>query len=559
VSSLSFSQNELWIYTYDQGKSSLLKAITLKDSSQAETELNKQIEAYQSEGYLLCRLDSDIIADSVRYARLNTGPLYEWLNLSASEIPSEVLQKAGFKTKYYNSKPINPKSFSLLKQNILKVMENNGYPFSSVELKNIEEKGTQISAGLFLGKGPLIMIDTIEIRGNTETNPKYIRNYLDLWEGQLYNEKLLASIGLRLKESPFLQETKENEIYFENDAAKLFLFIDDKKANVIDGVLGVLPSEQGDVVVSGDIKLQLLNSFKQGDKVQLKWRKLQDRTQDFKLYGNYPFLLNTPIDLGANLFLYRRDTLFSTVRAEAEIAYRLKANNKLKLKVGRSSSSIISSAGLSNISQLPEYADVAINFYGLGADLEDLDYRYNPTRGYQIEIGANTGQKIISENPAINPELYDSLSLKSTQFELNADLKLFIPLLKRSTILQRFQGGWLKNDQLFNNELFRIGGIKTLRGFDIESIFASLFGIYSLEYRFLLERNSYLFAFADMAYYENTALNNRMVDRPIGFGAGMSFETKAGIFSLSYALGRQQQNPILLRTGKVHFGLVNYF
>lgn len=46
---------------------------------------------------------------------------------------------------------------------------------------------------------------------------------------------------------------------------------------------------------------------------------------------------------------------------------------------------------------------------------------------------------------------------------------------------------------------------------------------------------------------------------PVGFGAGITFETRLGIFSFNYALGKQFNNPILFKEGKVHFGIVNYF
>jgi hypothetical protein len=86
------------------------------------------------------------------------------------------------------------------------------------------------------------------------------------------------------------------------------------------------------------------------------------------------------------------------------------------------------------------------------------------------------------------------------------------------------------------------------RGFNEESILASTFSIVNLEYRYLLEENSFLFAFFNGAYYENKAVNRNIVDRPFGFGTGMSFETKAGIFSISYALGKQFDNPIEFRS-----------
>ena len=101
--------------------------------------------------------------------------------------------------------------------------------------------------------------------------------------------------------------------------------------------------------------------------------------------------------------------------------------------------------------------------------------------------------------------------------------------------------------------------MRTLRGFDEESINASLFGIATFEYRFLLERNSNLYLFGDYAYYERNVLNAHFSDRPIGFGAGIRFQTKPGIFSINYALGSQQGNPVLLKSAKIHFGFVNYF
>ena len=103
------------------------------------------------------------------------------------------------------------------------------------------------------------------------------------------------------------------------------------------------------------------------------------------------------------------------------------------------------------------------------------------------------------------------------------------------------------------------GGIKSLRGVDEASIYCSSFGIGTVEYRFLFEENSNVFVFFDQAWIEDRTLDVNLSDTPMGFGAGTSFETKAGIFSLTYALGRQFNNPIELRGGKVHFGFTSLF
>ena len=107
--------------------------------------------------------------------------------------------------------------------------------------------------------------------------------------------------------------------------------------------------------------------------------------------------------------------------------------------------------------------------------------------------------------------------------------------------------------------MYRFGGLKTLRGFDEASLLASTYGIGKIEYRFILETNSYLLLFFNQAWFENKGRETPVSDTPYGFGAGITFDTKLGIFSFTYALGSQQDSPIEFRAAKIHFGLVNYF
>jgi outer membrane protein assembly factor BamA len=107
--------------------------------------------------------------------------------------------------------------------------------------------------------------------------------------------------------------------------------------------------------------------------------------------------------------------------------------------------------------------------------------------------------------------------------------------------------------------LFRIGGLRTLRGFNEESIFASTYIIPTIEYRFLFSQNSHLLLFAEGAWYENTSNGLYVSDTPMSVGAGINFETKAGILTLNYGVGNQFGNGFDLRSGKIHFGLVKLF
>jgi outer membrane protein assembly factor BamA len=284
-------------------------------------------------------------------------------------------------------------------------------------------------------------------------------------------------------------------------------------------------------------------------------------TQDLKTRLIFPFLFKTPFGIDAAFKLYKKDSTYLEVNPNIGIQYHFTGENYFKVFVNRKQLTLINTKGLKNITVLPPFADVTSSLYGLSLRLENLDYRLNPRKGYSLTGTVAAGNKTIKKNDDLNPVIYNNLTLRSAQYSAELEAEVFVPIKNRSTLKIGTRSAYLHNENLFQNELFRIGGLKTLRGFDEESIFASSYYIFTLEYRYLLEENSYLFFFGDGAYYENQSISytGDRYDTPYGFGAGISFETKAGIFSINYALGSQFGNPVDIRAGKVHFGIVNYF
>ena len=135
----------------------------------------------------------------------------------------------------------------------------------------------------------------------------------------------------------------------------------------------------------------------------------------------------------------------------------------------------------------------------------------------------------------------------------------FWQLHRKTTLLTGIKGKAIYAEKVFFNEQFRIGGNKLLRGFDEESIFTPWYAFTTFEFRYLFLKNSYLFAFYDQAVVKDARYTNTVVDFPLGFGAGVSLETKIGVFAIHYALGRQYRNNIDFRNSKIHVGYVNYF
>ena len=176
-----------------------------------------------------------------------------------------------------------------------------------------------------------------------------------------------------------------------------------------------------------------------------------------------------------------------------------------------------------------------------------------------VDADVRAGKKTIKKNNALNENLYEDIALKTVKYFVTFQGDFYFSLVKRTAIKLGSQLGWLENENLFVNELFRLGGIRTLRGFNEESLFASFYSVGTIEFRYLLEQNSNIYVFFDQCYYERKMRDSYFHDSPYSFGAGISFQTKAGIFSLNYALGSEQGNPIQFKGAKIHFGFINYF
>jgi hypothetical protein len=340
------------------------------------------------------------------------------------------------------------------------------------------------------------------------------------------------------------------------------LYLDDKKASTFNGILGFLPNSdptQTKPLITGEIHLRLYNALNRGELIDLNWRKLQVATQYLDVKLAYPYLFSTQFGLDGNLNLYKRDTTFLNLIRGIGVQYLLKGGNYIKAFVENRSSTLLNTTGFENVLTLPDNADISTTQYGIEIQADRLDYRYNPRKGFSVYVKAGIGTKNIKRNNKINPEVYEGLRLRSTQVNTELRAAYYFPLSRRSIIKTGVNGGYIYSPVMFTNELYRLGGLNSLRGYTDESVFVSAYSIFTLEYRFLLEQNSYLFGFADAGYFQRKVVQGFTDYQPYAFGAGISFETKIGIFSLVYALGNELDNNIQFRNAKIHFGITNYF
>jgi hemolysin activation/secretion protein len=191
--------------------------------------------------------------------------------------------------------------------------------------------------------------------------------------------------------------------------------------------------------------------------------------------------------------------------------------------------------------------------------LRRLDQFYVPRKGFEVRLDAGVGQRNIIKNSKADEVLYNKLIMKSLRYQIVGEAAGYIPLHKRWILVLKIDGGYLFGTQLVMNELYRIGGMQTLQGFEENSLFASAYLLSMPEIRFLFTKNSYIHAFFNGGWFERKLPSDYYRDYPYSFGIGLSFDAKFGIFSLSYALGHAQNHPLSFRTGKIHFGVAVSF
>ena len=448
------------------------------------------------------------------------------------------------------SATFSPDELSAFLVDKLSVFSNQGFPFVNVSLDSIEIENLKIRAVIKLNKGRYFTLRKIHIRGDSSISNSTIHGIIDYSIDEVYSEEKIGAIDQKIKQTSFISTIKPSEIMYTNDGFELFLYLKSTKVSYLRGALGLQPNPISQrMALTGELNLKLENALKKGELFKFNWRSIKPQTQRMKLNLNYPYLFQSPFGIESNLLLYKRDSTFLDLNTELNVSYSLQNGFRIRAHYRFMSSSILSGGSSSlEFSNLNSYRT---NAYGLSVERQALDNIVNPSKGRILNAKLYVGQRILSGDSTAAAE-------KNTTYLGNILYREYISIFPRHVLLFGLLFDFYTSPTIFENELFRFGGLNTLRGFNEEQLFASTKGQLTFEYRFLLDENSNVFLFYDQCFYENTSVSYKN-DHPLGFGGGISFGSKIGIFSITYALGREQANPIDFRSSKIHFGYTAYF
>ena len=539
---------------------------TFTDSTAVREALLEWLSDQQRQAYWEASVDSLYLESSATYrAVLHQGPRYAWrqLRLPQNEAIRTWARRAGFRAKRYaGGRPFAPEDWTSLRDSLVSRAADAGYPFAAVGLDSIEWTAPgELSAVVDVATGPLIRVGEVRFPEAVRVRSLFLQRYLGLQPGEPFNQRRVRRMAGRLGQLPYLTVNGSPRISFQDSLVFFDLPIRKRQASRFDFVVGVLPGSgpDGGILFTGDLNGELYNGFGQGERLLARFEQLRPQTQELALLVDYPYLLGLPFGVEGELDLYRRDTSFLNLNWRLAATYLREGNDRFSF-FWESRRTIVPGQNAQTVGEMPELPDtlgVSRSFFGIGAARTRTDRRFSPRRGYAVDLTAAAGFRNLLDVPAI-----DSLDGNRGQIKLEGSADVYLPAFTGTVLYGGLRGAALFGTEVvLPNEQYRIGGASLLRGFDEQSIFARDYLVATLELRLLLGGNAYLYAFADAARVNarNQAQPELAIDYPLGFGAGVNFETRAGIFGLSLALGQSNGIPLDIGNPKVHLGYLSVF
>ncbi|MCS4433677.1 ShlB/FhaC/HecB family hemolysin secretion/activation protein [Aquiflexum gelatinilyticum] len=559
-SSPGYSQGGKWLRWELVGALSVQEDQVFRDSVSLSNFIKGKYQELYSLGYLAPQESKVKSTVDSLWLRVNTGDRFEWVTLRQGNVDPVLLVKTGVDMKRFSGKPFDYRQVSRLFESLLKESENRGYPFAAIKIDSMERIGKGFSGALALDSGPRITFDTIKITGDTKSKPEFLSRFLQIVPGQAFSQRKIDDGIRQIRGLPYLKWSGEPELSFQNEEATLYLPISDRKINSIDGIIGFLPNENegGKLLVTGQFDIALYNVAGTGRNYELHWQRFNQLSQTLKISGFEPLLLGSNIDASFSFSLLKEDTTFLNRDFRLNFGYRFNSDGYFSFFTRRQAGDLLAVFGLQENSELPEAGDFRFNNYGLNYRHIWLDDIFFPRRGALAQLEFAIGNKNILQNTGLPPELYEGIVLKTLQYYMEAKFEKHFYLSPRWGIYTRLAGGTVENKNLLLNDLYRIGGLQSIRGFNENFFFADKYLYLNFEPRFYFDTYSYFMIFADMGRLENS-VQNFGTDNTFSAGMGFSLETGNGVFNFIYGLGSSNDQEFSLNLSKIHFGYTGRF
>ncbi len=502
----------LKISSKDSIESSFLQKFILNKELKIHKNRFSQIDSISEElkqqGYFYTAIDTIVYSEGKHTAFLTLGKKIDSIQLS-------YLKSKGNKRYSYlkNTIKIHISELKTFLEKMVAKLEKEGKSFSKIKLTNIRSSGDIITASILINESEIRTVDRVIIKGYENFPRSYLIHFLNLKKGIVFNKQLIQQISDNLKGLSFVEEIKPSEVLFRNDSTIVYLYIKKTKNNSFDGLLNLNSNTNNRIEASGNINLSINNILNSGERFHLNWNANGNNRQNFNLKFFIPYFFNTPISNRTQFEIHRQDSTFLNSKFNTSLLYGLSSKTRIGLSFENlNSTNILVNQTKNNISNFSSV------FFGLHFSYQSFkkDIFLNPKVTFQLKPFAG------SRNSDLK---------RTNQIMLQFSCSYIFDFNSKNSIYLRNETGLLFSENYLTNELYRIGGINSLRGFEQQSIFTPKFSFFNIEYRLLTSSNSSLYSITDIGFGQNIDKKNNTF---LGYGIGYLFTRKKSTINLSF-------------------------
>lgn len=438
------------------------------------------------------------------------------------------------------SKTFSTSNLDSIRKTINQHFVAKGYAFNRVKTEYQGLKNNRPQVKLSVDLGQKRKIDGLVLKGYEKVPKRFKKNLEKDFVGKDYEVGQLAKLQQSLQNHPFVLLEQPPQTLFTKDSTQVFLQFQKKKSNTFDGIIGFGNNESDKFSFNGTLNIAFRNMFNGFEDVSLYWQRNPNKGQTFDLKTSIPYLFKSNVGLDVQMNIYRQDSTFANVKMHPGLFYQMTQKQRIGVRGNFEVSSVLDSlytaakefnrsgAGIWYEFQKPTDVELFVFDSRIRAELDFLSTRYDADQSK----GSVVRYYILGEK----------------NFHLKG--RHYLNIKAESALLNS------KND-LAENELFRIGGWNSLRGFNENAILANFYAYGGAEYRYLVNQQAFFDVFAQFGQIQNKTLGAD--PKFYSFGFGFNFFLPIGLMSFQISNGSQVGNPFNFRDTKIHWGIISRF
>jgi hypothetical protein len=393
------------------------------------------------------------------------------------------------------------KNLDSLRQKIHQQITEQGFVFGRVKTKYIGLKNDFPVVEVDINKNQQIKINSFVVKGYEKVPKRFLKNLEKEYNGTVYANKNLLSIQRSLQNHPFVALERPPQTLFTKDSTDIYLFLKKKKSNSFDGVLGFGNDKKEKFTVNGTLDVQFRNIFNGFESINIYWQRNPDSGQNFDLKVDVPYLLGSNLGLNIQTNIYKQDSTYANFKFRPSLYYHLSNRQKIGAR-GSFETSTVSNASFT------EGKDYTKNGVGIW---------YEFTEPTEIEL-FRYRTKIIAEG-TIASVYYQENDLSTTQNSYSLHAERNFNLVGNHYLNFRGEIASLNSKTpLSTNEMLRLGGWNSFRGFNENSLLADAYYFGTAEYRYLIGEQAFFDVFGQYGQVQNKNINTNTTLYSVGLG-----------------------------------------